>query len=193
MDRMSRLIVTEGTILTISRWIALAKSVQEMQEFNDRANIYHSTMLIQHGEAASDGENMRQQCVSFPNERFEAQIFIIPHTVGEMLPGSEKVLWCCSVSPWPWCGFLIQVRSIQEAATSLPGDYCAPGRKEPDDPSLEMQVQQKGGEWADPFLTSSPFFHLRLSYSDANSPRIALQMINSWVPSESLYYENYEI
>ena len=145
MDRMSRLIVTEGTISTISWWIALAKSVQEMQEFNDRANVCHSTLLIRHDEAASDGENMRQQCVSFPNERFEAQIFIIPHTVGEMLPGSEKVLWCCSVSPWPWCGFLIQVRSIQEAATSLPGDYCAPGRKEPDDPSLEMQVQQKGG------------------------------------------------
>ena len=61
MDRMSRLIVTEATISTISWWIALAKSVQEMQEFNDRANIYHSTMLIQHGEAASDGENMQQK------------------------------------------------------------------------------------------------------------------------------------
>ena len=99
------------------------------------------------------------------------------------------MLWCRSASPWPWCGF----RSIQEAATSPPGDYCATGRKEPDDPSLEMQLQQKGGEWADPFLTSSPSRHLRLSYSDANRPRIALQMINSWVPSESLYYENYEI
>ena len=86
MDRMSRLIVTEGTISTISWWIALAKSVQEMQEFNDRANICHSTLLIQHDEVASDGENMRQKCDSFPNERFKAQIFIIPHTVREKLP-----------------------------------------------------------------------------------------------------------
>ena len=45
MDRMSRLIVTEGTISTISWWIALAKSVQEMQEFNDRANICHSNTV----------------------------------------------------------------------------------------------------------------------------------------------------
>ena len=121
MNRMPRLIVHWGdNLYNLVADRSPSKRVQEMQEFNDSANLCQNceewarASYLQVSRTVGGNPNVHHPGIRvgwlekhFPSDRQEE--------------GSKWHCWCPTASARPWCRLVIQVQSIQ-GGTNMPSN-----------------------------------------------------------------------